>query len=127
MTLVNVHKNRSGGIANFHPDGAKICEYGSNSSAQPSNLDFFFAILQNYVSSIRGVSPELPIMPGNTLFRHPASNEYISGTVKVVSDDLVPLSSYHQLYIPPEVKFSIKTWRCRQGRSRCQGQEPSRS
>ncbi|KIK32317.1 hypothetical protein CY34DRAFT_67975, partial [Suillus luteus UH-Slu-Lm8-n1] len=32
---------------------------------------------------------ELPIMPGNTLFRHPASNEYISGTVKVVSDDLV--------------------------------------
>ncbi|KAG1759437.1 hypothetical protein EDD22DRAFT_994590, partial [Suillus occidentalis] len=31
---------------------------------------------------------ELPIMPGNTLLRHPASNEYISGAVKVVSGGL---------------------------------------
>lgn len=40
--------------------------------------------------------------------RHPALNEYISGTVKAVSDELVLVSSYHQLHIPPAVKFSIK-------------------
>lgn len=32
--------------------------------------------------------------------RHPALNEYISGTVKAVSDELVLVSSYHQLHVP---------------------------
>ncbi|KAG2156655.1 DNA-binding protein [Suillus bovinus] len=40
--------------------------------------------------------------------RHPALNEYISGTVKAVSDELVLVSSQHQLHIPPAVKSLIK-------------------
>lgn len=41
--------------------------------------------------------------------RHPALNEYISGTVKAVSDELVLVSSSRQPHILPAVKFLIKT------------------